>query len=314
MQYSLEPEDLWLDAADDAGCGPAPVRFLVQPETQTAPAFWLQADTLNLRCTPQGARLHRLHDVTARMAGRQAVWSLHSALSQKLDTPLNELQLGIRILAEELAGTEAGEFAQILYDGSKRLHEATQDVLEFVHAPTRAREGEGFSLADLPALIARIGGRLGMRPPDVSVAEELRDTRITLSSQAIERVLGELLENSRKFHGRQDPDLHVAVRRSAAGNLVLQLQDNDRTLSVDQLARAWTPYYRAEKEWTGEVPGMGLGLSLVAVLVAEVGGTCRMRNRQDGPGVVVELVLPISRRGTPRSLEGSPEASALVAR
>jgi K+-sensing histidine kinase KdpD len=39
---------------------------------------------------------------------------------------------------------------------------------------------------------------------------------------------------------------------------------------------------------------MGLGLPLVASLVWEIGGQCRLANREDGPGVVVELQLPLS--------------------
>jgi hypothetical protein len=40
---------------------------------------------------------------------------------------------------------------------------------------------------------------------------------------------------------------------------------------------------------------MGLGLAMVATLVWGVGGTCRAYNRQDGQGIVVELVLPLAK-------------------
>ena len=52
------------------------------------------------------------------------------------------------------------------------------------------------------------------------------------------------------------------------------------------------PYYQGERYLTGNVAGMGLGLPLVASLVWEIGGQCRLSNREDGPGVVVELQLP----------------------
>jgi K+-sensing histidine kinase KdpD len=56
----------------------------------------------------------------------------------------------------------------------------------------------------------------------------------------------------------------------------------------------WTPYYQGEKYFTGEAAGMGLGLSTVASLVWTVGGTCRLYNRNGGPGVVVELSIPVA--------------------
>ena len=38
--------------------------------------------------------------------------------------------------------------------------------------------------------------------------------------------------------------------------------------------------------------GLGLGLAMVASIVWENGGSCRMFNRPTGPGVIVELLLP----------------------
>ena len=41
---------------------------------------------------------------------------------------------------------------------------------------------------------------------------------------------------------------------------------------------------------------MGLGLSLVEVLVLEAGGRCVLTNREDRPGVQVRLELPLRER------------------
>ena len=41
---------------------------------------------------------------------------------------------------------------------------------------------------------------------------------------------------------------------------------------------------------------MGLGLARVTSIVWAVGGTCRITNRDDRPGVVVELTVPVSHR------------------
>lgn len=53
------------------------------------------------------------------------------------------------------------------------------------------------------------------------------------------------------------------------------------------------PYYQGEKYFTGQATGIGLGLSMVASLVWGLGGSCRLYNREPGPGVVVALTLPI---------------------
>ena len=68
------------------------------------------------------------------------------------------------------------------------------------------------------------------------------------------------------------------------------------TLAPDQLARAWLPYYQSERFFTGQVPGMGLGLPMVASLLWRIGGACRICNRDSGPGVDVEIRIPFAER------------------
>lgn len=84
--------------------------------------------------------------------------------------------------------------------------------------------------------------------------------------------------------------------------MVIEVEDDGVSLTPEQMQRALQPYYQGEKTFTGQVHGMGLGLSLVCSLVWEVGGECSLRNREDGDGVVVELRIPTSRVKKPKAL------------
>lgn len=89
--------------------------------------------------------------------------------------------------------------------------------------------------------------------------------------------------------------MHLRVRQ-AEDQVVLEVEDDGVSLTPVQLQRAVQPYYQGERRFTGQVEGMGLGLSLVCSMAWEVGGDCTLRNRSDGDGVVVELRLPNSGR------------------
>jgi K+-sensing histidine kinase KdpD len=105
--------------------------------------------------------------------------------------------------------------------------------------------------------------------------------------------LWEVLENAQKFHPQHTPKVDISISSFDAQTIRLCVQDNGMTLSPRQLERIWVPYIQGEKSFTGEVPGMGLGLPLVSTLVWQAGGSVRLTNRVDQPGVIVELLLPI---------------------
>jgi K+-sensing histidine kinase KdpD len=85
----------------------------------------------------------------------------------------------------------------------------------------------------------------------------------------------------------------VDVLPGNSHNIIFNFSDDGITLSPKQLNTAWLPYYQGEKDFTGEAPGMGLGLSTVSTIVWGVGGSSRMVNRENGPGVVVKLTIPV---------------------
>ena len=185
----------------------------------------------------------------------------------------------------------------------------------------------GSDLPRSPYLLVRIGGQptqrlileaeLGIESLSVNFEDCPGDARVVLSERAMELVLREILDNAKKFHPQKAPTVDVYASCATTKEVRLEVQedgttvekrerivgpkevrlrvsDDGLTLSPEQLSRVWTPYYQAEKHFTGEVAGMGLGLTMVATLVWSVGGTAHLYNLTSGPGVVVELTLPLA--------------------
>ncbi len=292
-QYHCEPQEAW--ASWPAGAKGAGL-YLVQPESPTAKAFWLQVDAFDL---PEGVdlgRLIRLHDVTAQVSLRHEVWGFHAAISHKLRTPLvillNSLELQARHMAE-FSEVERTQLSEMALAGVHRLRGSVGDILQYLNAPALAKPGEGFELSRLPMVVTEISAYLKIQAVTVHVEDNLAEAQVALSERGIELALWEILENAVKFHPSQSPQVEVLASLVTPNRVRLQVRDDGLTLSSAQLAQAWMPYYQGEKYLTGEVEGMGLGLAMVASLVWGVGGTCRMYNREDGAGIVVELGLPL---------------------
>jgi two-component system, cell cycle response regulator len=295
QRYRCQPPDAWQIWPEQLSQPVA--RYLVQPETATARAFWLQVEVPDLPLVAGMGRVICLRDVTAQQALQRDIYSFQSLVSHKLITPLNPLVAGLELLKIETrvwASAEVNELIDAALRGANSLYNQFINIFAYLDFPALAQVGEGCPLAQLEPMVTGLGTEIGLESVTVTVPDSLQATRLTLSVQAMELALREILENAKKFHPQRTPTVEVMVSH-ASDNICLQVCDDGLTLSPEQLAQVWTPYYQAEKNFTGQVSGMGLGLSLVAALVWNVGGTSRLYNHTDRAGVVVELTLPLAR-------------------
>ena len=182
----------------------------------------------------------------------------------------------------------------IVCHGASRLYDEVNQILEFAYKPHQAGPYTSVSFGEIQAIITQIGQELELSSLTVTMAQPLlNEARIPLTKQSTELILREILHNAQKFHPERSPTIEIGLAVSS-NQVTLTIADDGLTLSPEQLAKIWTPYYQGEKNFTGEVPGMGLGLAHIASIVWSIGGTCHLYNRKAGAGVVIELLLPLT--------------------
>lgn len=295
MQYRYEPQEAWLTWPEASPHGLNVPRYLVRPETPTANVFWLQVETLKLPTNPNGGWVIQLKDVTAQKILERDMRGFHMMVSHKLRTPLAGILGSLKLMAHSGASLPQDKvvaLSQLALENVERLYHSMGDVLEFLSAPFATRSRIKFRLAHLEKSVAEISANFEMDFVNIICPTELRETYVALSERALELSLWEILENAKKFHPQQRPQVDINITREIAGYISLKVIDDGPGLSPEQLVNIWTPYYQGDKYATGEIKGMGLGLAMVASLVHEVGGECRAYNRKDQAGLVVELLLP----------------------
>lgn len=291
--YLCRPEASWSNwphAADEP-------RYLLLPETDTTAAFWLNVTRLALPDGDEQSWVIHLQDVTMQMAQQRDTWKLHRAVTHKLRTPLIGVLNGLELLSRQGAAgmpLDAAEDVAVAYQGAQNLRRVVEEVLQYAEASTLAQAGESFSFHDLADLAASIGQELGAGRVSVQLNNSLDGLSTRLSARSFETVIRELFENAVKFHPLNRPTITVTARRISVGRAEVRVSDDGRSLAPGQLAQIGTPHYQAEKQFTGQVPGFGLGLATVTAMVWEAGGACRFSNCEPGPGLSVELVLPIT--------------------
>ena len=299
QQYRCEPEAAWQHWETQAL--PSTPNYLIRPETATARAFWLQSDELDLPQSTGLRRVVRLRDVTEAITNQCDMRRAQNVLMHKLVTPVSNAYMELSMLKRlinqvPLPTNEMVEMITRAFNDLERLNQELKGVFKYMGAPRLAQLGEQFSLSLLPGMITSLAQKLHLEKVAVNVPPPLQERCLIIAETALETILWEILENAKKFHPQQTPRVEVIVSPSLNNEQVVQLQvrDNGLTLSPEQIKWAMTPYVQSEKYFTGEVHGMGLGLSLVSMLVWQVGGDLKLFNRSDQPGIIVELALPLA--------------------
>jgi len=299
QQYRCEPQAVWQQWETQAL--PLTPNYLIRPETTTARTFWLQADELELPQSTGLRRVVRLRDMTEAITNQCDIRRAETMLRHKLSTPVSNAYMNLYLLKKMMNQTPlpVSEMANMVtqtFTDLERLNQELKDVFQYMDAPVLARLGQQVSLQQLPSMVASLAKKLQMENVAVTVPVPLQSRCLVLAETALEMIFWELLENAKKFHPQQTPRVDVIVSTAMQNPQVVQMQvrDDGFYLSPEQIKWAVTPYVQSEKHFTGEEHGMGLGLSLVSTMVWQAGGSVRLFNRNDQPGIVVELVLPLA--------------------
>ncbi|WP_129632992.1 response regulator [Candidatus Oscillochloris fontis] len=292
-QYTFAPQQSWASWPLPLSDG-AP-RMLVRPETRMSSEFWIQVDLASQPPISDDRIVVRMRDVTTQITSQRDMWTFHAMMAHKLRTPLVSILGGLTLINDGAATMNRegiAHIAEIAIAGTRRLKSEIEDILHYLQSSSDLQGHTRIGIGQIKALVSDIAHELGITSIEVigHEAEVLR--HIAISESSMEVVLRELLENARKFHPYQKPYVRVEILSDGENLISIRVTDDGVTLSPEQISAAWRPYYQGERSFTGQIDGMGLGLALVARIIYAAGGHCALSNRNDGPGIMVEISLP----------------------
>lgn len=273
---------------------PVSAKYLVQPESATARAFWLRVEKLPSPFGVENQGLLRVSDVTNDMSAYQDTRKIHLLVAHKLRTPaaliyssMNLLNMKIDVLPEE----DIKSMIKCSWQNAERLTREVHDILQYVDAPITLSEGEPFALSEIHGMVSASAEVLELSNVSILMPDQLKEWKLNISTTAMEMIIYEILENSKKFHPGEVPRVQIHIEQHDRNSIRLRFLDDGQVMTAEQITRAKMPYSQGEKWFTGEVPGMGLGIPLVSALVWQAGGQVRITNRDDQAGVCVSLTL-----------------------
>jgi PAS domain S-box-containing protein len=244
-------------------------------------------------------------------ANAQAKEDFLARMSHEIRTPLNGV-LGMAALLQktDLTATQreylatmqhAGQHLLALLNDVLDMTKITNQHLQLNHAPFDLRtalQGAGQTVA---ALAAQKGLALVVEPLAAAVP------RVVGDAYRLHQVLLNLLSNAIKFTARGHVRLGADVIDENAEALTVhfRVEDTGIGISAQEQGHIFDAFAQASAETSWHYGGTGLGLAISQQLVAQMGGTLRLRSRP-GQGTVFTFLLTL-----PRAVEAAkPQAPA----
>ena len=216
--------------------------------------------------------------------------------SHELRSPLAAMKLRAEALADQsVSGARAQQYARDINEQVGQLAQLVNDLLQL----SRAESGvfsvpaQPICLIDeLDSCIRAIQPHLALKHQqfEADLSEDMPSLYIYPNDLSI--MVGNLLDNAIKY----TPDGGNIRLTTAwdANSLELSIRDNGEGIPPADLPRISERFFRVDRAHTRNVPGVGLGLALVAAVARQYNGVLRIASSGiPGEGTHASVWLPI---------------------
>lgn len=301
-RYSFQPKNVPEIVSDPANPRRRDPFILVQSRSAAQGAKWIRASIQELGHDSRDQLLIKLEDITENIVSFQEKHTFSRMISHKLLTPLNALKAADQIMGDLDLGPEAkasvDQVLELQKRGIDRLEYDIQSILSFLESTSSTSTvASSTTVAETLSRLMQVAKNSDIHCHAECSGEVDERARIGISIHSFEACVREFIENTIKFKSKASPRIECRITSTGdPAHLSYLFSNNSNPFTEEELSNAWKPYWQADRYFTGEIQGMGLGLSLIATHVWTAGGACAIANRENEDGVQLALSFPLIAR------------------
>ncbi|MDA8017324.1 MAG: HAMP domain-containing histidine kinase [Thermoanaerobaculia bacterium] len=222
-----------------------------------------------------------------------------AGVTHELRTPVAALRSAGQNLADGVVGPERVKtYGELVDREGRRLEEAVEQILAFAGRSPGVSGGTNLQIETLDPIQAarRAVGELSPILEEWAVEVEVSHAnslpKVRADAESLGRALRNLIQNA-ALHGRPEApaEAWVGVQIGAAdGEVLFRVRDRGPGIDPADRKRIFEPFVRGLGLAASNVPGSGLGLSLVRQVAEALGGSVRLD--QDDEHTTFTLALP----------------------
>lgn len=258
---------------------------LVRAERDDAKPLILEAQS-NVIKNPlrgMGDILVILTNVTERREEEFLKENFLSLISHKLQTPITVIQSAVSLFQDGLLPPLTGKQTDAIAVISERLDRLRSLVSKLLNFTTIGRNvsyvrREKIGIKEyLPGLVAPMAGVKSDKKIAIEIDCPDEDLSLKINRAHLGLIISNLVDNAVKFNDKDNIIVNIKAEK-AAGGVDISVSDNGRGIPPEEREKIFEKFYQAEKDFTGNVEGVGLSLAMVKLLVLAYGGQIQLRS------------------------------------
>jgi heavy metal sensor kinase len=260
----------------------------------------ITGSNLSLKIPLRGAgdELDHLIDNFNRMTGRlqqsfEQVRQFSTDVSHELRTPLTAIRGQLEVAL--LTANTPEQYRDAILTALEAV-EQLSNIVKALLLLSQAESGQ-LVLQKMPLSLGNLAAevvdqfQIHAEEKGISLGLVVEETAIVSADRTqIERLLSNLLSNAVKYTPRGSVTVRIG-RDPASGGARIIVEDTGVGIPAASLPHIFDRFYRVRTTQTGQVPGLGLGLSFVSWIVSAHGGKIDVSSTENA-GTRFTIVLP----------------------
>ncbi|MGB9200437.1 sensor histidine kinase, partial [Methanobacterium sp.] len=191
--------------------------------------------------------------------------------SHDLQEPLRMVTLFSQLLEKrykDKLDKDANEFIEYIVEGSQRMKQLIDDLLEYSRVDSQAKEFENVNLENvLDNVLTNLS--ISIVEYNVTISHDPLPV-VNGDKNQLMQVFQNLVINAIKFHGQNTPEINIHVQKKE-NEWIFAVEDNGIGIDVKHQKQIFEVFKRLQHN-RDEYPGSGIGLSITQKIIIHHGG------------------------------------------